>query len=447
MIKIHPDAAANFNQKAVQVLTFVRQIQTSAIQKESFEPELHPLFSVTSSDILDESLVRSTNFIGSTVAIYLDDKKSLGVFEDGCLEIQKLLDSLLKVKEINRKVSIKTLESLLHEWIKCKYYDRGFCEFIEYFCNSIIKLIDVNEVWIPIQLLHIEKNFNIGKVTFKPITKKVIDDLETHALNQAKDSQQEITKMLFDKKIRCFQGYTAATILIEAEPNRANEIALEETHTALAMLRVFSVAAQEPLIFYPCSVWGSSNIDYAHFISLKEGNLHQLSIKTLDRRPEPEILNIHTIDKLFSAGLNILDRLLRSQNISLFQEKLLDSLILYSRSTVSKNTSDKLVYILVSLESIFLRNSSEPIQQNLGERIAFLIGNSIDERKKIIRVIRDAYNLRSRFVHHGGSVDDYDKMREFMLYARRAVISVIHASESVPTIEVLLDELDDRKLS
>ena len=148
------------------------------------------------------------------------------------------------------------------------------------------------------------------------------------------------------------------------------------------------------------------------------------------------------------AELSILDNLLglRSKR-NQFQEKLLAALILYSRSAISKDLADKLVYILVALESIFLRNSSEPIQQNLGERIAFLIGDSLEKRKRIIKVTRETYTLRSGFVHHGRSIDDLEIMREFMLYAWQAIVSLIHQSNSVSTVDALLDMLDDRKLS
>ncbi len=61
--------------------------------------------------------------------------------------------------------------------------------------------------------------------------------------------------------------------------------------------------------------------------------------------------------------------------------------------------------------------------------------------------MRDIYGLRSGFVHHGASINDYEKMREFMMYALQAIISLIQLSNSVQTIDDLLDELYDRKLS
>ena len=60
----------------------------------------------------------------------------------------------------------------------------------------------------------------------------------------------------------------------------------------------------------------------------------------------------------------------------------------------SKNeVADKLVFVLVSLESMLLKDSNEPITKNIGERMAFLIGQSMDERKAIIQNVDVAYRI------------------------------------------------------
>lgn len=448
MLKIHPKALENFNQKATQILTFIEVTEPNIVEFPSFNPEVRSTVQINASDILNNPIYKVTELDNGTVQIYLNSDFSVGILEDGCLELRRLVDSLFKIKEISNKISIKTLDNLLCVWIKSKFDEPGFCGFIEFMLTQAKQLIDKYEILIPIELLHIEKSFSIGKITFNSFSKEAIDDLASRAVSQAQDTrQQELARMLFDKRIREFQGHAVGIFSIEAEPERAYEIAVEETNTALSMLRIFSPTSREPLSYYPCAVWGSSSIRHGYLIALKEGSLNQLTIKTLDRRPMPEYLDSQTIDDSLSAGLSTLHGLLEEKKLNSFQEKLLDSLILYSRSVISKDIADKLVYILVSLESIFLRNNSEPIQQNLGERIAFLIGSSLDQCKRIIRVIREVYNLRSRFVHHGGSIDDYETMREFMLYAWQAVVLLIQMSSSVLTIDALLNELDDRKLS
>jgi hypothetical protein len=448
MLNIHPEAIENFNKKADQILAFITDIEPSNVHSPSFEPETHSAIQIDGSILLNTPTYRVKDIKDYTIRLYLNSELSIGLLEDGCLKLRKLIDALFKSKEIKCKVSIKTLDTILCTWITAKFHDPSYCEFCEFLKVYVEKIIGDYEIVIPINFLHIEKSFALGKVNFRPFSKKSIDELESRAVTQAQDSpQKDLVSKLFDQKIRQFQGYAVATILLQAEPARAYEIAIEETNTALSMLRIFSSSTREPLSYYPAAVWGSSNISSGYLIALKEGNLNQMFSKTLDRRPMSEYLNNQAIDDLYLAGLSILDKLLGLSKRSQFQEKLLEALILYSRSAISKDLADKLVYILVALESIFLRNSSEPIQQNLGERIAFLIGDSLEKRKRIIKVTRDTYTLRSCFVHHGRSIDNLETMKEFMEYAWQAIVSLIHQSNSVSTVDALLDMLDDRKLS
>jgi hypothetical protein len=450
MLDIHPNATENFNKKADHLLTFIRDIEPSNVHSPSFEPETHSAIQIDGSMLLNTPKYSVNKDVNNyTIRLYLNSELSIGILEDGCLKLRKLLEELYKIKDIKCKVSIKTLETILCTWITAKFHDPSYCEFCEFLKVYVEKIIGDYEIVIPINFLHIEKSFALGKVNFRPFSKKSIDELLEGAVTQAQDSlQKDLVRKLFDQNIRQFQGYAVATILLQAEPARAYEIAIEETNTALSMLRIFSSSTREPLSYYSAAVWGSSNISKGYLIALKEGNLNQMFSKTLDRRPMSEYLNNQAIDDLYLAGLSILDKLLGLSKRNPFQETLLATLILYSRSAILKDIADKLVYILVALESIFLRNSSEPIQQNLGERIAFLIGDSLEKRKRIIKVTRETYTLRSRFVHHGHSIDDdLETMREFMQYAWQAIVSLIHQSNSVSTVDALLDMLDDRKLS
>ncbi len=114
----------------------------------------------------------------------------------------------------------------------------------------------------------------------------------------------------------------------------------------------------------------------------------------------------------------MLDELLKAEQFTDFQRDLFDALLLYSRSSLQKELADKLVYILVTMESMLLKNSNEPIQQNISERLAIFIGNSIQEKQEIIKVVKDIYALRSAFIHHGHGVSDVDIMTTFMKHTR-----------------------------
>ena len=94
-----------------------------------------------------------------------------------------------------------------------------------------------------------------------------------------------------------------------------------------------------------------------------------------------------------------------------------------------------------------MRNQSEPIQQNLGERIAWLIGKNLEDRKLIVAQVRDVYGVRSRMLHHGQDVGTEPQVTEFLKLAWSALHCVVLNIHRYTCIDQLLEALDNRKLS
>ncbi len=153
------------------------------------------------------------------------------------------------------------------------------------------------------------------------------------------------------------------------------------------------------------------------------------------------------IDFHLKFGLEILSDLLIKDNKSQFEKVSLEAFFIYSRCTTVKDPADKLVYILVALESLFLKNNTEPIQQNLAERIAFLIEKTVEGRMKIIKEVKNAYEIRSSFVHHGASIEDYEALEHFMWHAWRAITTVITATKTIKSKDEFLAHLDHIKFA
>lgn len=147
------------------------------------------------------------------------------------------------------------------------------------------------------------------------------------------------------------------------------------------------------------------------------------------------------------AGLEILSNLLVQERRTEFQEKLLDSLFFYSRSSLARNLLDKLVYILVALESILLKNENEPIQQNISERMAVVIGRDVGERNSIISNVKKVYSLRSQFLHHGHTTEDLETLKAFMLNAWKFFCQLIRNANRFDTREQLINVIEEDKLT
>jgi hypothetical protein len=109
--------------------------------------------------------------------------------------------------------------------------------------------------------------------------------------------------------------------------------------------------------------------------------------------------------------------------------------------------ADKLVYIFVALESMLLRNSNEPLGKNIGERMAFLIGNSLESRKAVVANVDAIYEIRSSFLHHGEHVEDLEVFSTFMLNAWTCFTVLLENANRYQTRDQLIAALEDRKLA
>ena len=101
--------------------------------------------------------------------------------------------------------------------------------------------------------------------------------------------------------------------------------------------------------------------------------------------------------------------------------------------------------MLSALESIFLKNENEPIQQNLAERIAFFISNNIDERKNIVRNIKDVYGIRSKYLHHGHSSSELESISKFMLNVWVVITKLLLDADRFVDKSAFINEIEDRK--
>ena len=152
---------------------------------------------------------------------------------------------------------------------------------------------------------------------------------------------------------------------------------------------------------------------------------------------------------LQECGLNVISDVLKKDERSNFQEEVLKSLMLYSRSCIMKEPNDKLVYILVALESLLLKNTTEPISGNLSTRMSFVIGQDKDDRKRIIALVKDIYDIRSKFIHHGDrvSIEEGEKLDEFFFASFYFFNQMILDLNTYSTKALFIEELQDRILS
>lgn len=93
------------------------------------------------------------------------------------------------------------------------------------------------------------------------------------------------------------------------------------------------------------------------------------------------------------------------------------------------DVNDRLVYMMSALEGLFLRGD-EPIQQNVGERMAFLLFSDPQARMDTVQNFKEMYNMRSQYIHHRVSLVEQDKLETFVRNAGFVLLGTLKKSIS-----------------
>jgi len=451
-LELHTNAVKNFNEKGIELISDLKEIIRKPIQEEiqPFKPEVYIHQKITEKDIigdLEEIPMTLIDQAGIHVGKYFIYKgKNIGLIYESYRKLLQLAQNIQKTKELFNMVSVSVVTDLIFSWLVQKYRHKTFFPIVEYLLIKCKEEIKDFEVWIPVALLHIQSDIKIGKITLQTITKERLEYWRSKSKEIAPDYAKNIDE-LFDEERKQLQGFAASTIKLTAEPKRAFEIALEKTENSISLLRFFSPANFHPEMSSHCTVLGKENMQSTtHLLIDPDGSIRFNKSVVSTARPH-WIINDQEISLFRKGGLDLLSNLLLLDQRTKFQEKILESLYMYTKSSLLKDWSDKLIYILVALESILLRNDSEPIQKNVSERMAFFIGRGLNERKSIIKSVTNTYGLRSKFLHHGYMIKDLFTFEEFMMHAWKFFSQLIQNANQFKTTEEFIEAIENVKLA
>jgi hypothetical protein len=445
---LHPNAVEAFNKKALELIPLVKECPIRREgERSEFQSEVPVKATLTDKDVIDfeES---ASNYRGDTTARFFNiDGRRFGLEDGSYHALAGVVSKISENKAIGKYLSERYIEDVLFSWIKAKLSDKECNEqFFEALMQAAKKDVRHFLLWVPIANLEIERNFEIGRVQIRMLRSSVIDEWKEIAKPSSPDDEAKADQ-LFDDMRNKFQGRAAAYLSIEAEQRRAIEIALDEADRVTAILGIFSFGAKLPDIRCSSKIKGSENIAMTNIICTSDNMFSMQSSISEVSAAKTWRLSERDVKGFMEHGLELISELLRLDATNDFQKSILTALFIYSKSSFTSDPVEKIVYILTSLESILLKNESEPIQQNLAERISMLIASRLEERKDIISVVKTIYGLRSRYLHHGSKRSELEVIEKFMFIAN---LFHMQALKNIRFFENKIDfitALDDAKLA
>jgi Apea-like HEPN len=448
-VTFHPNAAETFNNRAKSLIRKNRQPDPTASTdgKTTFSPDFHIALELTDNDIIGEPEEAVADYFGRTISLsYRRNGAKYSIDGSDYHELEKLAEAIHRSGVIRNCLSKRFIVKTLFSWISLQETNANVeANAMEYLTEAANSAVASRIIWIPLANVYIQSPLHIARSTLRPLDSRQFETWMSYA--RAKGVAEDEVNMLFDRLRHDIQGLAAVTVKVEAEPIRAQELAVEESVEVSSVLGILSPALRILNVACAARVKGWEVMRTTTSITVKPDGDYVINQTVVDpASPQRLVLSDAHLAKLRPLPLDRLLQLAHKRE-NAFQQAIYDGLMIYSKAAFTADTTEKLLYILTSLESTLLKNENEPIQQNLAERLAVLLERSLDGRKSMIKTVRSTYGLRSRYLHHGRTLADDELLTVFLNIAWRFWMMALSDLGKFKTREEFVEAIDDLKLA
>jgi hypothetical protein len=450
VIEFHEQAIARFNTLAQELLTKARQFP--AVQpRPKTGTSIYPIANLTEADVIGpiEWKQRSVNGLGEETGRYWNTNNGRAGYEDeGYAAVKDLAKRLAQTKPLQNRVCVEFLMDELFTWLSETLESKRQDGFMEFIARKTADAIKVHEYWIPVYRTYSSREFAIGEVQFKTLSPALLERWYSRVTDEER-KRAPAADMVLARQRSLLQGSLAAAVVVEAETRKAVATARGAADEAIALLRFLSEVNWTCRITSHCLPVGKENTRTTMDILVENSEIRQIGKGVIEQGPSGWNVDQARATPLTTGVLELLQELASKRNATEFRTDLYGSMQLHARASIATEVAHKLVFVVAAAESIFLRNASEPIQKNLGERLAFLLGRNVDERKTIIKNVDDFYGLRSGLIHHGKEVEESQKdiVDEFFVNVWLSFVTLMRSGDRWKTRNDMFVALEERKLS
>lgn len=254
------------------------------------------------------------------------------------------------------------------------------------------------------------------------------------------------------------KGSICAEVTVEAKHRRALEVALQQVHNALSAIMMFFLEdIRKPPIGVRGEVIHVGSSDSHRFI-LSVSSDESISLNSEHAGSPFELkLDKKRIKWMLKNGFTEISVLLAKQQMNSFESRLktaiywlgsamnvpitcsqeeTDLRILRAREKKSKgrksledfefhDIAERLIKLMMALESLVILDDREQIVSNLSERTAFLVAKKLSDRILVSSRIKEFYRLRSRAIHHGRIEMTYSELYWLSCAVQAAILRLI----------------------
>ena len=371
----------------------------------------------------------------------------MGLLDTGHRALSKLASSIQRTRSFRDYVSRSFLTDRILKWAVRSKQGLESASLTDSLRHQSHEAIRERELWVPVAGLYLEEPIDFGVATLVTFPRSSLDELERSLADLTDPDQRTAMARWIEKSRNKLQGLGGVSVRLTAEPRRAEELVLEIAETVIGLLRFFSSANKLPTEISHLAPLGMEPAQSVSVYSFENEKLVTASSSVVHKGGR-SILDAKSIKAIRSSGLDSLAAVLKKDSRSDFEDVVIRTLLMFSRGALTVDLSQRLVFQFAALESLLLRNSTEPIQHVMSERMAFFATTDPDARKRIIRSVKDAYELRSKFLHHGKdpTKEETTAVARFSHNSWRFLLRVVEKISSYNSGDDFISAIEDHKL-
>jgi Apea-like HEPN len=443
---LHESARRRFEEQAheLRALT-VRFREPSKKEPYGFRPNVYTGPPVTDENLVGDPIIRYRNPDGARIGLAVAEVGGTryGLIGTGYEKLQSLVRAMAKVRPFVSTASASFLEDRIFEWVTSGVRQHPNC--VDFVLSALQRAAGEHRVLVPISELFVERPIKLGRVTITTFPEAILQHLEGKAIEEGRGADEH--RALCRQFRADFQGLAVADVTVIAAPGRAHELALEEIELVVGVIRFIAPANVNPKVVSRIAQWGiAPQRTSVVFVTDSSGGFREFKMSLIDP-PGRAVIDQETWAVLLDAGLSEVHEVLSREERTPLEEALLTGMVTFGRAALTPDLRERLVWYCAGLESVLLKNSSEPVLQNLSERLALFAYDSVDERAATVKEIRDAYSLRSDFVHHGIDIDNQELVGRFARHGVKLFLRVAKNLTKFNDKQEMLDHIDRMKLS
>lgn len=289
-------------------------------------------------------------------------------------------------------------------------------------------LVKETQAAVPIENLILSglEELAVGKVTFRSYLKVApsIQQKLAQALSNKSNTQRAATDQIYEEAVlpHYNNSPTCAEVILDAEQNRVTEMVNSEVDASLNLLRCYThlLFPREARAFV--GLKGAVIGNTRPCISFTEDNFH-ISLENVGMLMPYTVTPIVLQRLIQHYAFNELSAVLKKPELDRTQlERVIVTAIRWlGRSVNASDVPEQVLSLAIALERLMIPDNEQGGKaDSLAQRLAFLVGEDVDNRMAIYEQGKKLYRLRSDVVHDGKisvSVDDLQKLENYSCMA------------------------------